>query len=85
VNHTGIVEKVEGGVVTTIEGNTSDQVARRTYQLGSSQIAGYGRPKWSLVTEGSIDVPDDPQPGSGGELTRILRKGCKGEDVRECQ
>lgn len=85
INHTGIVEKVEGNIVTTIEGNSSDQVARRTYQLGSSQIAGYGRPKWSLVTEGSIDVPDDPMPHTGDELNRILRRGCKGEDVRSLQ
>lgn len=44
--HTGIVEKVEGGKVYTIEGNTSNQVARRTYNLGSSSIDGYGRPKF---------------------------------------
>ena len=44
--HTGIVEKVEGGKVHTIEGNTSNQVARRTYNLGSSSIDGYGRPKF---------------------------------------
>ena len=85
INHTGIVEKVEGNNVVTIEGNTSDQVARRTYTLGSSQIAGYGHPKWSLVTEGSIDVPDDPMPSPSGDLTRILREGCKGEDVRDLQ
>lgn len=85
INHTGIVEKVEGNIVTTIEGNSSDQVARRTYQLDSSQIAGYGRPKWSLVTEGSIDIPDDPMPPTGDELNRILRRGCKGEDVRSLQ
>lgn len=44
--HTGIVEKVEGGKVYTIEGNTSNQVARRTYNIGSSSIDGYGRPKF---------------------------------------
>ncbi len=49
ISHTGIVEKVEGGIVTTIEGNTSDMVARRSYSIGDSRIAGYGRPDWSLV------------------------------------
>ena len=44
--HTGIVEKVEGGKVHTIEGNTSNKVARRTYNIGSSSIDGYGRPKF---------------------------------------
>lgn len=44
--HTGIVEKVVGSVVHTIEGNTSNQVARRTYTLGSKSIDGYGRPRF---------------------------------------
>ena len=44
--HTGLIEKVEGGKVYTIEGNTSNQVARRTYNIGSSSIDGYGRPKF---------------------------------------
>lgn len=44
--HTGIVEKVVGNVVHTIEGNTSNQVARRTYTLGSKTIDGYGRPRF---------------------------------------
>lgn len=85
INHTGIVEKVQGGIITTIEGNTSDQVARRTYQFGSSEIAGYGRPKWNLVTEGSIEVSDDPMLPVDNKLIRILRRGCRGEDVYELQ
>ena len=46
--HTGIVEKIENGIVTTIEGNTSNKVARRTYEVGSSKIDGYGRPKYDV-------------------------------------
>lgn len=49
--HTGIVEKIEGGKVHTIEGNTSNMVARRTYTLGSSSIDGYGRPKYDAEAE----------------------------------
>lgn len=44
--HTGIVEKVDKSHVHTIEGNTSNQVARRTYALSNSTIVGYGRPKY---------------------------------------
>lgn len=47
-SHTGIVEKIVGNVITTIEGNTSDQVARRTYSVGSRSIDGYGRPKYDV-------------------------------------
>lgn len=44
--HTGIVEKIVNGVITTIEGNTSNMVARRTYSISSGKIDGYGRPKY---------------------------------------
>ena len=47
--HTGIVEKVTAQKVFTIEGNTSDQVARRTYSLTNSRILGYGRPAYDAV------------------------------------
>lgn len=46
IAHTGIVEKVDKTYVYTIEGNTSNQVARRKYKLTDSKIAGYGRPNW---------------------------------------
>lgn len=48
--HTGIVEKADGSKVYTIEGNTSDQVARRSYALNDSKIVGYGRPKYDAET-----------------------------------
>lgn len=44
--HTGIVETVNGSTITTIEGNSSDQVIRRTYSISNSRIVGYGRPKF---------------------------------------
>ena len=50
INHTGIVIAVSGGVVTTIEGNSSDSVRQNAYTIGSAYIAGYGRPRWSIVT-----------------------------------
>lgn len=58
--HTGIVEKVVGSYVYTIEGNTSGAsgvvsngggVCRKKYKLNSASIGGYGRPDWSLVKE----------------------------------
>lgn len=59
VSHTGIVETVSGGTVTTIEGNTSDQVGRRSYAVGSSAIYGYGRPIWSLAEDLDADPPEE--------------------------
>lgn len=45
-DHVGIVEKVENGMVYTIEGNSNDAVNERKYTLGSSQICGYGVPQY---------------------------------------
>lgn len=44
--HTGIVEKIVGGKMITIEGNTSDKVARRTYDnyRSNNTIRSWGRP-----------------------------------------
>ena len=50
-SHTGIVEEVKGNTVTTIEGNTSDQVARKTYSINDFGIVGYGTPKWNLAED----------------------------------
>lgn len=41
-DHVGIVEKCEGGKVYTIEGNSSDQVRQRNYEVDYSSIMGYG-------------------------------------------
>ena len=49
--HTGIVEKVTASKVNTIEGNTSDQVARRSYALSNSRILGYGRPAYDTAAQ----------------------------------
>ncbi|OGO91816.1 MAG: hypothetical protein A2Y17_13380 [Clostridiales bacterium GWF2_38_85] len=43
-DHVGIVESVEGEIVHTIEGNTTNSVARRSYRLDSMNICGYGTP-----------------------------------------
>ena len=58
--HTGIVTRVSGGVVYTVEGNTSDEegvipnggcVTEKQYPVDHPEIAGYGRPDYSLVGE----------------------------------
>ena len=59
INHTGIVIRVVGGSVVTVEGNSSDQVAERCYSTGDSKIAGYGRPNWVAAEGKDIDVPTE--------------------------
>ena len=58
IYHVGIIEKVDSNKVYTIEGNTSagagviengGGVARKSYPINYSKIAGYGRPNYDLV------------------------------------
>lgn len=62
--HVGIVRKVADGTVYTIEGNTSNGssviangggVCKKSYSIGNSRIAGYGRPAYTdtKVSSGS--------------------------------
>jgi len=41
-DHVGIVEYVEGEIIHTIEGNSSDAVMRQEYKMDSKYIRGYG-------------------------------------------
>lgn len=97
INHTGIVTAINGTTITTVEGNSSDAVSRRVYTANDSRIAGYGRPKWSVVVENAttrpvtsvsteIPVKDGKDiNASATEQLPILRKGMTGECVRAAQ
>ena len=78
--HTGIVVGVDAGHVYTIEGNTSDQVARRTYSLYAGTIVGYGRPAYD--EEGAENTPapvvvepetptEEEKPSSGKQTYNV--------------
>ena len=62
INHTGIVAGVTGGVVTCIEGNSSDAVRKNNYNLGTSYIAGFGRPNWGVFEGEDVDPEPTPEP-----------------------
>ena len=57
--HTGIVEAVSGSTITTIEGNASNSVRRKTYGMWDGRIVGFGRPNWAMEPVGP--VPEDAQ------------------------
>ena len=40
-DHIGIVQKVEGGIITTIEGNSGDSVRENTFDLNSCKVIGF--------------------------------------------
>lgn len=69
-NHTGIVTRVDGNNVYTIEGNTSSLagvdpnggcVRDKVYSLAYSKIMGYGRPDYSAVEKyvENVESEDD--------------------------
>lgn len=68
-DHIGIVEKVSGGTITTIEGNYKDSVARRTIPVGWGYIRGYARPKYDSATPTPAPAPE-PAPSSGSGLSQ---------------
>ena len=45
-DHTGIVEKVENGLVYTIEGNSGDSCRENSYMIGYYEIHGYACPAY---------------------------------------
>ena len=85
INHTGIVIQVSGGLVYTVEGNSSDMVRMGVYATGHSAIAGYGRPNWSVVA-GDTSAPTTEQKTvkTVAELP-TLKQGDKGEVVKAAQ
>ena len=88
INHQGIVVRVDGGSVFTVEGNSSDQVAERCYSVSDGRIAGYGRPRWELTVDEDYDTPDstagapaeEPKPDTPGFTLKppVLRCGMGG-------
>lgn len=84
INHTGIVESVDGNTVTTIEGNSSDRVARRQYDINSGYIAGYGCPLWELAAGASNSggaAQTTINVNVNGNIKMILKLGDTGDQV----
>lgn len=50
LDHTGIVVDFDDEYVTTVEGNSGNEVKRKTYARNDSWIYGYGYPKYDDVT-----------------------------------
>ena len=46
IDHVGIVERCENGIVYTVEGNSGDACRQNQYGIGSSSIYGYGIPAY---------------------------------------
>lgn len=97
INHQGIVVRVTGGSVMTVEGNSSDMVAERCYSVQDGNIAGYGRPRWELAaieengkpdsTAGADEPVEPPEPVKRTYMLKLpyLREGSEGQAVQAAQ
>lgn len=93
--HTGIVYKVDGSKVYTIEGNTSgaaDVVAngggvfKKSYRRDDSRIAGYGRPRYDAEPAAAPAKPITKKEESTVTIElKVLREGSEGNTVKALQ
>ena len=60
-DHVGMVEKTVGDNVTTIEGNYSDAVKRRTFKKGYSLLLAYGLPNYTIRNTVAYTAPTDSE------------------------
>lgn len=72
-DHIGVVEAVENGSITVIEGNYGNAVERRTVALNGRYLRGFIAPKY------------DAEAGNINISFRELKLGDKGEEVRALQ
>jgi len=67
-DHIGIVERIEGAQVTTIEGNYQNAVGRRVLTYNDYRIAGYARPKYTAESEFQPAIDVDVKPISSDPI-----------------
>ena len=89
IAHTGIVVEVGASSIVTVEGNSSDQVKKNTYNRSSGYIAGYGHPLYSDA-DGATAAPI-PSPAPEPALKTcdvkapLLKRGNTGSAVKNAQ
>ena len=96
IGHTGIVVEVTDTTITTVEGNSSDQVKKNTYSRSNGYIAGYGHPLYSDTPAAATEKPEpvavpapeqDPVPIATTCIISLpqLKNGATGSAVKNAQ
>lgn len=80
-DHVGIVESVNGGNITVIEGNKNNAVARRTIAVNGRYIRGYGVPKYEAEATGNSTTETKSVTEIAKEV--IAGKWGNGEDRKK--
>lgn len=77
-DHIGVVESVNNGVITTIEGNMNECVGRRTIPVGWGYIRGYAAPRFDAEGVSSIITgANTPKPVETDNGNSVLNKTSK--------
>lgn len=76
-DHIGIVEKVEGSLITVIEGNYSNAVKRRVLEVNGRYIRGYICPKYDGAGFSSGSTSSGSTSSSSGSSSSSLNKTKK--------
>ena len=66
-SHTGIVIESNGATFSTIEGNTSNKVAKRSYSLNDNRLSGFGTPRYI-----EDDMPTQTQSQTQNKQTKEI-------------
>lgn len=69
-DHIGVVESVSNGMITCIEGNKGETVARRVLSVGNGYIRGYAKPRYS----GQGTAPATPSKPASGSTSSDISK-----------
>lgn len=69
--HVGIVTGISGNTVNTIEGNTSDAVHERSYDMSNKYILGYGVPIYGVIV--SNNTPSTGSAISGYQTVNVQK------------
>ena len=83
-DHVGIVEKVENGMITVIEGNYSNSVKRRTLAVNGQYIRGYGVPKYDAEPDEPVVTVLEWQAAAIKDGFKFPKYGADGKWGAEC-
>ena len=81
IYHTGLVYAVDNNKVYTVEGNTSNvnyvdgnggKVCKKSYPLGASYIAGFGKPRYGKTTI-EVDIEDKEMNTSSEKIIDTVK------------
>lgn len=82
INHTGIVVDIQDRAFYAVEGNYSDKVSLVRHNIYGSDVAGFGRPNWQIVSSTGETVSSTEPVEEDHSLTLpMLRTGSKGASV----